>query len=163
MLVGRAREGVLFRAASDAAAVPQLLVDIDTLFGLDHYSTLAYDDARRGIGRRVRVQDGRIEAVRLAGDVAAEPWLRELFDRQEAVANLGSMLLSPALKAGAPRDRVVCSCWNVSEREIRAFLEGAAPGPGALATLQQALKCGTECGSCVPELKQLVASTKAAA
>ncbi len=163
VLVGQTREGVLFRSASESAAAPQLIAAIDALFGLDHYSTLAYDDARRGIGRRVRVQDGRIEAVRLAGDVAAEPWLRELFDGQQAVTNLGSILLSPALKSGAPRGRIVCSCHNVSEREISAFLGADAPGTRDLAAMQGALRCGTECGSCVPELKQLIASAKAAA
>jgi len=32
-----------------------------------------------------------------------------------------------------------------------------------LATLQANLKCGTECGSCVPELKRLIAGNRAAA
>ena len=70
---------------------------------LDHHDTLAYDDARRGIGRRVRVEAGRIDAVRLAGDIAAEPWLRELFDEQEAVTNLGAMLLAPVSAAPVRR------------------------------------------------------------
>jgi assimilatory nitrate reductase catalytic subunit len=51
----------------------------------------------------------------------------------------------------------------VSEREISAFLGGGAPAVPDLLTLQQALRCGTECGSCVPELKQLVAAALAAA
>ncbi|HYH43461.1 MAG TPA: molybdopterin-dependent oxidoreductase, partial [Burkholderiales bacterium] len=163
VLVGREREGVLFRAASPAPVASSAIAAIDALFGLDHYTTLAYDDARRAIGRRVRLQDGRIDAVRLAGDVDAEPWLRELFDKQEAVSNLGAMLLSPALRMSAPRGRIVCSCWNVSEREITAFLDGVPAGPGALPALQTALKCGTECGSCLPELKQLASAAKAAA
>ena len=32
-----------------------------------------------------------------------------------------------------------------------------------LAMLQANLKCGTECGSCVPELKRLIAADRAAA
>jgi assimilatory nitrate reductase catalytic subunit len=32
-----------------------------------------------------------------------------------------------------------------------------------LAALQSNLKCGTECGSCVPELKRLLSARRAAA
>jgi assimilatory nitrate reductase catalytic subunit len=51
----------------------------------------------------------------------------------------------------------------VTEREISDFLSKAAAGADTLDGLQRALKCGTECGSCVPELKRLVSATKAAA
>jgi len=51
----------------------------------------------------------------------------------------------------------------VTDVAIHAHL-GTAPGTPAerLASLQSALKCGTNCGSCVPELKRLVRSTPAA-
>jgi assimilatory nitrate reductase catalytic subunit len=49
------------------------------------------------------------------------------------------------------RGRIVCTCLDVSESEITtAFAQGAD-----LAGLQARLKCGTECGTCVPELKRL--------
>jgi assimilatory nitrate reductase catalytic subunit len=165
VLVGREREGVLFRAASPGAADAHVIDAIDALFGLADERTLRYDDTRRGVGRRVRVSDGSIGAVRLAGDLGAEPWLRELFDRQEAVLNLGAMLLAPTARVlGAlPRGKTVCSCWNVSERAICDFVASAPADGNVLAALQGALKCGTECGSCVPELKRLVATAKAAA
>jgi assimilatory nitrate reductase catalytic subunit len=163
-LIGREREGILFRAASSTAANPAVLAQLDRIFGLDELRALAYDDPRRSVGRRVRVHDSRIEAVRLSGDLTAEPWLRELFDRDEAVTNLGAALLAPI--AGAlptVRSRAVCSCWNVTEREIAGFLGNARPGGDTLQRLQEALKCGTECGSCVPELKRLVAAATVAA
>jgi assimilatory nitrate reductase catalytic subunit len=165
VLVGREREGVLFRAASPGPVDTRVIDAIDALFGLADERTLRYDDTRRGVGRRVRVTDGSIAAVRLAGDLGAEPWLRELFDRHEAVLNLGAMLLAPAarLPGTAARGRTVCSCWNVSERAICDFVASAKPDGNVLAALQGALKCGTECGSCVPELKRLVATAKAAA
>jgi assimilatory nitrate reductase catalytic subunit len=164
VLVGRERQGVLFRAAAPGAVESRVVDAIDEIFGLGAEHTLRYDDARRGIGRRVRVSGGSIDAVRLAGDIGAEAWLRDLFDRQEAVMNLGALLLAPAarLPPTAPRGKIVCSCWNVSERAICDFA-ASAPGDDVLGELQAALKCGTECGSCVPELKQLIASAKAAA
>ncbi|HEY0906845.1 MAG TPA: (2Fe-2S)-binding protein [Methylophilus sp.] len=46
----------------------------------------------------------------------------------------------------------MCNCLDVSENEIMDTLEMGAD----LQTLQNKLKCGTSCGSCVPELKRLV-------
>ena len=60
---------------------------------------------------------------------------------------------------GAGRGRIVCNCLNVAEPAIVAAI---ASGAG-LAALRSNLKCGTECGSCVPELKRLIAGSRAAA
>jgi assimilatory nitrate reductase catalytic subunit len=165
VLVGREREGVLFRGAAGAAVDVSVTAQLDALFGLTDFRTLTYDDARRGIGRRVRVELGRIEAVRLSGDIAAEAWLRELFDKQEPVTNPGALLLAPGMRApgGTPRGRLVCTCWNVAEAEVTAFLATAGDSLDALPDLQRALKCGTECGSCLPELKRIVSTAKATA
>jgi assimilatory nitrate reductase catalytic subunit len=54
---------------------------------------------------------------------------------------------------------VVCNCLNVAEPDIVAAIAAGAD----LAALQANLKCGSECGSCVPELKRLIASKRAAA
>jgi assimilatory nitrate reductase catalytic subunit len=165
VLVGRERPGVLLRAASASAVDARVVAALDTAFGLGDERTLSYDDVRRGVGRRVRADTGRVEAVRLAGDIAAEPWLRELFDRQEAVTSLGTSLLAPTLRARPVRARgkIVCTCLNVSESEICEFLPTIAAGGDALDVLQSALGCGTQCGSCVSELKRLVNASKAAA
>jgi assimilatory nitrate reductase catalytic subunit len=165
VLVGRKREGVLFRGASPGAPDSEVIASLDGLFNLTDHRTLSYEDAKRGMGRRVRVVANRIEAVRLAGDVSAESWLRELFDSQEAVENFGVMLLSPTRGAGtrAPSGNTVCSCLNVSAREITDFLTGADAAGDPLAALQATLKCGTLCGSCLPELKRLAAAAPCAA
>ena len=164
-MIGADRPGVLFRAAAPSAADPKAIAALDAVFGLDDRGTLSYDDARRGVGRRVRLHEGRIEAVRLAGDTAAEPWLRELFDRQDAVTNLGAALLAPTLRhAAQARGKVVCSCWNVAQHEICSFVNArAAADANLLDALQAELKCGTQCGSCLPELRRLVSAGKRAA
>ena len=166
VLVGREREGVLFRAAAAAPPEPRLLGALDALFGLETESTLRYEDVRRGIGRRIRLESGRIEAARLAGDAAAEPWLRDLFEQQEPVTGFGALLLAPAARipAGPWRGKVICSCFGVGERAICDFLAAAGNADHTtLDRLQSALKCGTNCGSCVPELKRLVGTSMAAA
>ncbi|EKS7426090.1 TPA: nitrate reductase [Enterobacter cancerogenus] len=46
--------------------------------------------------------------------------------------------------------RIICSCFNVGENTIR---EAIAGGCDSAAALGVKLRCGTNCGSCVPELK----------
>ena len=50
------------------------------------------------------------------------------------------------------RGRIVCACHDVSEQEIRGEVAKGA----SLPALQARLKCGTECGSCLPTVKQLL-------
>ena len=166
-LIGRERAGVLFRAAAATPADPALMTRIDNAFRLDGDAVARYDDARRGVGRRVRVVDGRLAAVRLSGDTAAETWLREWLVSAHDVSELGALLLLPGAKAPAgfvSRGRVVCTCFDVAETALRNAL-AAIDGPAALALakVQDALQCGTNCGSCLPELKHLAAETRSEA
>jgi len=58
----------------------------------------------------------------------------------------------------------VCTCFNVTDLAIEAELGRCGGTPDErLAALQGALKCGTNCGSCIPELKRMVRATPAKA
>ncbi len=161
-LFGRERAGVLFRAADDYAAAPELLAEIEACFGLVGAGMLRYDDRKRGNARRILVKDGSMVAVALAGDVSAERWLKEYLESEQPVAGLGRLLLMPSNKAPQgfrPRGKIICNCFNVAESEIGDALASFAGNPGErLAALQGKLKCGTNCGSCVPELKKFLAA-----
>jgi assimilatory nitrate reductase catalytic subunit len=51
----------------------------------------------------------------------------------------------------------VCTCFNVGQAAIDQHLKSCTGTPAErLASLQNTLKCGTNCGSCVPQLKQRV-------
>lgn len=136
-LIGRDIPGVRLALAAADPPGALLLANIDAAFGLDVADTLRIEDTR------IALRDRRIRAVRLAGDVRAEPWLRDLWERQEEVPDVRRYLLSPA--DSPPRGRTVCNCFNVTEADIAAFK--------SLDDLQEALKCGTNCGSCLPELR----------
>ncbi len=160
-LYGRERTGVLLRAADDYAGEPELLKEIAWRFGIDGPQVLRYEDTRRGNARHILVEDGKLAAVMLAGDVAAQSWLRPALESGMPVAQMGRMLLSPS--GSAPqgvksRGRIVCSCLDVSLDEIEKDLLAMGKVPDRLGALQARLKCGTNCGSCVPELKQLIAA-----
>ncbi|MDU3078767.1 MAG: (2Fe-2S)-binding protein, partial [Mixta calida] len=62
-------------------------------------------------------------------------------------------LLAGRAAQGEARGKTICSCFGVGERQI-----AAAVRQGALtcAALGQRLQCGTNCGSCIPELKKLI-------
>jgi assimilatory nitrate reductase catalytic subunit len=129
---------------------------------------IAYRDARRGTGRRLRIVDGALRAVSLAGDISAASWLRDYLERGEPVAAISRLLLLPGARppvASAPRGKTICQCLGVSENAIGSWLAARSSdtcGAAAqLAGLQDALKCGTQCGSCLPELRRMIAHAAA--
>ena len=158
-LTGRERPALQIRAASVVAPEPDLLAQIDALLDLDHGPVLSYDDPRRTVGKRVRIEDGRITALRLAGETMARDWLKSLWQEGKADAELRRWLLAPrSTPPGSAADqqlqKTLCNCLNVSEQAICA---GIARGLD-LDGLKNELKCGTSCGSCVPEIKRLLAT-----
>ncbi len=151
------------RAAASVPLSPDFVAEVDAILSLDETeSVLAYEDKRRSVGRKLRIKDGKLAAVRLSGDAAAKDWLRDCLAEGISVASLNRLLLAPAVKPPqgfVPRGRVVCNCLNVSESEILACLNSeSAQGGDRLLRLQNRLRCGTECGSCVPELRRMVAA-----
>jgi len=157
-LAGRDRPALLVRAASTQAPDAALLAQLDALVGLDTGPVLSYDDPRRAVGKRVKIEDGRITAVRLSGETAARNWLRSVWQSGEADAALRRWLLAPisAPPGGASNqlDKTLCNCMNVSQSRICAGIERGLNLEG----LKQELGCGTQCGSCVPEIKRLITS-----
>lgn len=164
---GRERTGLLFRAAAHETPPETWLQEIEALFGLDGSSVLRYADRKRGQRRSVRLQrqgeQTSLEGVLLAGDTRAEAWIRTLLQDGLPAQAYGRLLLLPGAAAPAAlpaRSRQVCTCFNVSENAItEALAQCAGSDSQRLAALQQELKCGTNCGSCVPELQRLLRLT----
>ena len=156
---GRERAGLLWRVAAHAAPDAAQVQAIEHLFGIDR-GALSYSDPRRNSARRLRIEQGRLVGMSLAGDVSAFGWLRDYLENGEQISALGRLLLLPSRSAPAahkPRGRTICNCLGVGEQAIRQWLaSNDAQGDEALTGLQGALRCGTSCGSCVPELKRLI-------
>ncbi|MFM9885070.1 MAG: molybdopterin-dependent oxidoreductase [Burkholderiales bacterium] len=163
-LIGRDHEGVLLRIADKNPAERALIEDIDRRFGLAHANALRYDDQRRSVGRRIDIQLGVLRAVRMSGaeqDLIAEPWLKDWLARAEPIEPVRKLLMFPtaATPAGfVPRGNVVCGCFNVTDREIGTAVRGGGlSAPDALIHVRTKLACGTNCGSCLPEVRKLIA------
>ena len=156
-LFGREREFIALRAADLAPPEPALLAEIDAMLRLDDAaSALSYQDHRRGIRKRISFDDGKVVAVQLVGETAAHAWLKDLMASESDAGEVRRWMLAPvaAPPAGsACGGRVVCNCLDVSERQIVAALARGTSFEVLCATL----KCGTSCGSCVPELKRMCA------
>jgi len=157
--------GILFRAADYEAPSVDAIEAIEILLGLSGTDVLRYADARKGQRRTIRLVprgaqgELRLEAFLLSGDTSAEPWIKALLQDELPAQSYGRLLLSPSAKAPLAvqaRGRQVCTCFNVAEPEIVAAL-GACKGSTdeRLASVQERLKCGTHCGSCLPQLKKL--------
>ncbi len=166
---GRERTGVLFRAAAREAPDPALIERIEALLGLNTADALRYADKRLGQHRAARLvrmgEVTQLDGFMLAGDTRAEAWLKPLLQHELPADAYGRRLLMPGAKppvAIGAKGRQVCTCFNVTDLAITerlATCEGSEDE--RLATLQACLHCGTNCGSCVPELKRLVRATPA--
>lgn len=167
---GEERSGILFRAAAHDAPADETIDRIEGLLGLRSSDALRYADRRRGqrrVARLVRRADGNagLEAFLLGGDTSAEAWIGTLLREEIPAQSYGRLLLSPGARAPVAvqsRGHPVCTCFNVTDLAIQAEL-GRCTGTldERLAALQGALKCGTNCGSCLPELKRMVRATPA--
>ena len=161
---GRERSGVLFRAAAYDVADEAVVARVAAALGLDAAGVLNYADARRGQRRSMRVvksgSDAKLEGFLLAGDTRAEAWIKPLLQDELPAQAYGRLLLTPGAKppvAVASRGTQVCSCCDVTDRQIITALATTAGAPAVrLEQLQARLQCGTQCGSCLPEVKRLM-------
>jgi assimilatory nitrate reductase catalytic subunit len=161
---GRDAPGLLFRAAAEQPPSDAWVATLDRLLQLDGDDVLRYDDPRRGHSRRLRVHGEHLASARLTGDagaIASGEWLREWLVSGQSVAEIRRALLLPSVHPPASlvaASRMVCQCLGVTERAVAASLAAASGTPAErLHQVQAALQCGTSCGSCLPELRALVA------
>ncbi|MFP2513795.1 nitrate reductase [Buttiauxella agrestis] len=71
----------------------------------------------------------------------------------KTAADRHRLLAGKAPGAHADAGATVCSCFGVGEKTILAAIAG---GCQSVAQLGEKLRCGTNCGSCIPELKALL-------
>lgn len=161
-LAGRDHPVVVLRIAHATPIEEAWLDELDRLTGLDSPACLAYRDEKRSITKRALIEDGLLTGLRLSGETAAGAWLCDAMVERLPADSLRRWLFAPLSSAPAAakgRGRIVCNCLNVTEPDILAAVASGADLP----TLQQSLKCGTACGSCVPEIKRMISAGRAAA
>ncbi|OLU15408.1 nitrate reductase [Pseudomonas sp. PA1(2017)] len=166
-LVGRETPALVLRAAHHHAPAADLLDQLHERLSLSDGPVTRYDDPRDEQGcmpihKRVRIEKGRLTGYCLSGETRARNWLRELWQNQTSLDDdtgralrrwLLAPLESPPGQTTTRTGKTLCTCMNVSEAAIREGIERGCD----LNALKQNLGCGTQCGSCVPEIKRLLA------
>ena len=162
------RHGVLMRAASSEAPDLSMIQEIEQLIGLNSSNTLRYVDVKRNQLRSMRLEHSETNSIKktqlnaflIAGDTTAENWLKSLLQTQASTQEYGRRLLMTGSKppiALVETGHTVCSCLGVKDIAIKNHLKiYKGDSSQCLASLQGTLKCGTQCGSCVPELRRMI-------
>ncbi|CAN5327075.1 nitrate reductase [soil metagenome] len=165
------REGWSFEAACAEPPSLDLLQRLSEALGLSGAGLLRYADAHRGHRRVLRLTGAgpvdkgaaSLQSLLLVGERGVAAWLLGLWRDAALVAPFGRHLLAPEppnAAAAAPRSPQVCNCFDVSEARIKTRLaEVCGSSAERLAGLQASLKCGTQCGSCLPILRRMVEAT----
>jgi assimilatory nitrate reductase catalytic subunit len=159
--------GLLLELAhAQAPTDPARVTDLAALLNLGPgASTLRYADSQRGRLRLLRLNAAEgLQALMRVGEGDEGAWLVPLWRQQQSARAFGRWLLSP----GAPPQAAltatsaqVCNCFDVREDAIQEQLLICSGSPAErLAQLQGSLRCGTQCGSCLPALRRWVATTK---
>ncbi len=179
---GHERGGVMLRAACSQAPEIQKLFQLEKILRFSGKESLRYVDARRGQLRSMRLHsaehiqkssthphehspstDTVLEGFIIAGETSSEGWLKTLLQTQSSTKAYGRRLLmtgsTPPI-AQAQLGTTICSCVGVKDIAIRDHLKSKqGTKEEQLAALQSSLKCGTQCGSCVPELRRMINGT----
>jgi assimilatory nitrate reductase catalytic subunit len=123
---------------------------------------LEYEDQGAGMFRAAHLVDGRIEAclfVARRPDLPAREWLAGLFSQDALSAqDRASLLAGRAGAAGADTGPTICSCFGVGRETICAAI--GERGLTDVAGVTACVKAGGNCGSCVPEIRKLLADIR---
>jgi assimilatory nitrate reductase catalytic subunit len=122
-----------------------------------------YSDFGGGVYRAASFAGDGIETCLFLGPAHdAGDWnvVKELFGLGVLSDDQRRMLLSGKPIGGvANTGPIVCACFGVGRNTIS---DAVAAGAGSAAEIGLRLKAGTNCGSCIPELKSLIAQTGSA-
>ncbi|MCM2679312.1 nitrate reductase [Echinimonas agarilytica] len=127
-----------------------------------------FDDSHQGIFRAAGYLDGQLQfvvCIARSPESALLPeraFLSSLFAKAE-LTDIERLALLSGLPTAGTEDvgTQICACFNVGEKTIRKAIKD-----NNLSTYQQVGQCckaGTNCGSCVPEIKGILASVIATA
>src|SRR5712672_3188759 len=123
-----------------------------------------YKDFGGGVYRAASFSGDRIETCLFIGPARdAGDWnvVKNLFAADQLSDDQRRMLLSgKSIDGLASAGPIVCACFGVGRTTI---CDAIAAGAGSAAEIGVQLKAGTNCGSCIPELKRLIARTGAGA
>jgi assimilatory nitrate reductase catalytic subunit len=142
--------------ASDGILLARRLIDAPPRGG-----AIEYADARRGLFRAgLTDAAGALTECLYVGPADAQAersWLLVLFAARQSLSDADRRaLLSGRPPTAMPSEGpIVCSCFQVGRARIAETVRRERIAD--LAALGRRLQCGTNCGSCLPELREIIA------
>ncbi len=117
-----------------------------------------YSETTQGDQRYICYSDKQLElAIYSHRDKQALPqkiWMQTLFSSRASTAYWSFLAGDEYQKRHS--GRLICSCYKVTETQI---VEAVIAGADTAVALGERLRCGTNCGSCIPELNALIAQS----
>ena len=129
----------------------------------DDADFIEYRDETAGVYRAAYIIDERLAGCVYLSERPQLPsrvWLGSLFGRDRLDESARSALL-----AGRPRGSqedpgpIVCACFRVGSRTLREAID--KHGLTSAEQIGSRLRAGTNCGSCLPEIRELLAAASA--
>jgi assimilatory nitrate reductase catalytic subunit len=120
---------------------------------------LHYTDAAQGIVRMAQFQNNQLQLVLFVAPQADErlpspDWVASLFAQSALTDSQRFSLLSGRDATAADTGATICACFQVGQKTIEAAIQSGSNSVEAIGICCQA---GTNCGSCIPEIKALLA------
>ncbi len=127
----------------------------------DEQQRIEYNDPAKGVYRMATLDGNRLNNCILIADHWRLPdvnWLQTLFSQPEIEPQQRISLLSAKPPIGqGDVGRIVCSCYTVGETTIKNAI--AKQKLTSVAEISQCLSAGSGCGSCIPELNEILNAT----
>ncbi|WP_257281762.1 nitrate reductase [Endozoicomonas sp. ISHI1] len=119
-----------------------------------------YTDLKTGSARSAWFASGQLQALLIVGESLPDSdrvWLQAAFEKEDIPFSERWRLLAGIPPKGEDTGKVVCACFGVGEKTIcRVIEEEGFTDP---VEVGQSLKAGTNCGSCIPEIRKLITHT----
>jgi assimilatory nitrate reductase catalytic subunit len=152
--------GWLYEIAGPEPASDGILLARRLLDALPREDAIEYADARRGFRAGLTDAAGALTECLYVGPADAQAertWLLALFAARQPLSDADRhALLSGRPPVAMPTEGpIVCSCFQVGHARIAETVRREHIAD--VAALSRRLQCGTNCGSCLPELREIVA------
>jgi ferredoxin-nitrate reductase len=120
------------------------------------YDEIIFIDKAKRYYKKCVIKDDRLVGAILIGDKNEFAEFKDLIENQTELSEKRLELLRSGRKVDAPVGRIVCSCNNVGVGNIDKLVRA---GCSTLHELCATSGAGLGCGSCKPEIQQLIAES----
>ena len=155
--------GWLYRIALEGEPEPSWGAWTARLFGCDEGRLVQLSDPQSPCYRAAYLCDDRLAGCLFVGEHGQLPawdWLSRLVGKPVTEeAQRRGLLAGRASDGIADQGPIICACFAVGRNRITEAI--VADGCQSVEAIGAALQAGTNCGSCIPELRRLIASASA--